>query len=89
MLQRAKKNVEAGEDEDDFRANSKVRIVSSSDTFLYCLPVLIPLFSVCYSLSVLQLVFQDLWLKQLDSLRALQMPVIENDACMPWRSSKT
>ena len=53
VLQRAKKNVEAGEDEDEFRANSKVRIVSSSDTFLYCLPVLIPLFYVCYSLSVL------------------------------------
>jgi len=40
VLQRAKKNVEAGEDE-------------------------------------------DLWLKQLDSLSALQMPVIGNDACMP------
>ena len=49
VLQRAKKNVEAGEDEDDFRANSKVRIVSSSDTFLYCLPVL----SHCFMFVIL------------------------------------
>ena len=90
VLQRAKKNLEAGEDQDgsaivdiwscswQYHAQNEARQLIE-DRCVLCATVFTCAISYAIHFGRWLLQLQDLWLKQLDTLTALQLPVIEQE----------